>query len=208
MNGLNIEWETRELDSSTHLAERIPHPSANLTGTVYRGTGSDLPAQAQIVEQILGRATPGWREASPEKGRQWAGLRQAASRGRAQLQHEDELRQNVGDDAPDISAANLHPWIWSGARSPWQSGHYVQAVRDAATKLNAETHNKVGRRDISETNLFKESFSLDEAKPEKARLRRLILEGSDTYRSVQRGAMAFAEGVFAGIRIPLSHEVD
>jgi hypothetical protein len=33
-------------------------------------------------------------------------------------------------------------------------------------------------------------------------------DGSDTYKSVQRGAMAFAEGVFAGIRNPLSHEAD
>ena len=33
-------------------------------------------------------------------------------------------------------------------------------------------------------------------------------DDSDTYKSVQRGAMAFAEGIFAGIRNPLSHEVD
>ncbi|WP_159622034.1 TIGR02391 family protein [Ruania rhizosphaerae] len=208
MNGMNLEWAVHELDSFIHLAERIPHPSANVIGTVHRGSGSDLAAQAQIVEQILDRATPGWREALPEKGRQWAGLREAASRGRAQLQREDELRQNLGDDAPEISASNLHPWIWSGARSLWQSGHFVQAVRDAATKLNAETQNKVGRRDVSETDLFKQSFSLDEAKTGKARLRRLSPEDSDTYRSVQRGAMAFAEGVFAGIRNPLSHEAD
>ena len=33
-------------------------------------------------------------------------------------------------------------------------------------------------------------------------------DGSDTYKSVQRGAMTFAEGVFAGIRNPLSHEAE
>ena len=33
-------------------------------------------------------------------------------------------------------------------------------------------------------------------------------DGSDTYKSVQRGAMALAEGTFAGIRNPLSHEAD
>jgi hypothetical protein len=33
-------------------------------------------------------------------------------------------------------------------------------------------------------------------------------DGSDTYKSVQRRAMALAEGVFAGIRNPLSHEAD
>jgi len=31
-------------------------------------------------------------------------------------------------------------------------------------------------------------------------------DGSDTYRSLQRGAMALAEGIYAGIRNPLNHE--
>lgn len=31
-------------------------------------------------------------------------------------------------------------------------------------------------------------------------------DGGKTYKNVQRGAIAFAEGVFAGIRNPLSHE--
>jgi hypothetical protein len=30
-------------------------------------------------------------------------------------------------------------------------------------------------------------------------------DGSDTYKSMQRGAMALAEGVYAGIRNPLIH---
>ena len=46
------------------------------------------------------------------------------------------------------------------------------------------------------------------AAPGKARLRRMTPDGSDTYKSVQRGAMALAEGIFAGIRNPLSHEAD
>ncbi|MFG2485026.1 TIGR02391 family protein [Streptomyces virginiae] len=33
-------------------------------------------------------------------------------------------------------------------------------------------------------------------------------DGGDTFRSVHRGAMAFAEGCYAGIRNPNSHEVD
>ena len=49
---------------------------------------------------------------------------------------------------------------------------------------------------------------MDDAKPGKARLRRMKDDGSDTYKSVQRGAMTFAEGVFAGIRNPLTHESD
>lgn len=116
--------------------------------------------------------------------------------------------ENLGENAPGFSAAELHPWIWEGAKSLWQSGHYRGAVGGAIRKLNAETQNKVDRRDLSETKLFQESFSDKAAEPGKKRLRRMQPDGRDTYKSLQRGVMALAEGVFAGIRNPLSHEVD
>ena len=144
-----------------------------------------------------------------KKDRQkWSVHYEASIRARESLVRAEEVRQNLGEDAPDLSASELHPWIWSGAKSLWQSGHYREAVEGAIKKLNAETQNKVGRRDVSETNLFKQAFSTDDATPGKARLRRMTPDASDTYKSVQRGAMAFAEGVFAGIRNPLSHEAD
>ena len=138
----------------------------------------------------------------------WSRHREAAIRAREQLVREQEIRENLGEDAPELSAAELHDWVWSGAKSLWQSGHYREAVEGAIKKLNAETQNKVRRRDVSETDLFRQAFSLDPAAIGKTRLRRMASDGSDTYKSVQRGAMAFAEGVFAGIRNPLSHEAD
>jgi hypothetical protein len=208
MSAMDREWAIEQLDAFIHMTAYVASSTPGVIGSFIRDRPDEIAGQAQVVEQILERATPGWRARLRETSRKWDGLREAVSRGRTQLQREQELREKLGESAPEISAANLHPWIWSGARSLWQSGHFVQAVRDAATKLNAETQNKVGRRDVSETDLFKQSFSLDEAKPGKSRLRRMSPEDSDTYRSLQRGAMAFAEGVFAGIRNPLSHEVD
>ena len=209
MSGMDREWAIEQLTVFIDLTEYVPSSLPNVIGAFIRGNQEDIAGQSQVVEQILSRAIPNWRGQLREtKNRKWDPLREAASRARTQLQRESELRVKLGDDAPEISAADIHPWIWDGARSLWQSGHYVQAVRDAVTKLNAETQNKVGRRDVSETDLFKQSFSLDEAKSNKARLRRIPPEDSDTYRSMQRGAMAFAEGVFAGIRNPLSHEAD
>ncbi|MET9209917.1 TIGR02391 family protein [Streptomyces bacillaris] len=46
----------------------------------------------------------------------------------------------------------------------------------------------------------------DAPKPGRPRLRLMADDGSDTFRSVHRGAMSFAEGCFAGIRNPNSHE--
>lgn len=131
----------------------------------------------------------------------------AALRATEAIEREQEIRENLGENAPEISAANLHPWVWGGAKSLWQSGHYRSAVEDAAKKVNAETQNKVGRRDLSETKLFQESFSDKPPETGKNRLRRMKADGSDTYKSLQRGAMALAEGIYAGIRNPLNHEV-
>ena len=212
MTGLNTEWAVEQLDK--FIGQTVMHNGSGngfiTTADYTAAPQTEVAKQAQIVEKILVRVMPNWREEITGKiaNNRWAKHREASIRAREELVRADEIKQNLGDDAPELSAADLHPWIWSGARSLWQSGHFVQAVRDAVTKLNAESQNKVGRRDVSETHLFKQSFSLDEPKPGKSRLRRMPPEDSDTYRSVQRGAMAFAEGVFAGIRNPLSHEAD
>lgn len=206
---MNIDWALKELDNFTFLTERIPHPSPNVIGSFPRGSKADIASQAQIAEKIMDRVTPGWRsELVGVKPGTWDRHYEAAVRARAQLQRAEEVAQNLGENAPELSAAELHPWIWDGTNSLWQSGHYREAIGGAIRKLNAETQNKIGRRDVSETNLFKQAFSTDQPKQGSSRLRRMKDDGSDTYKSVQRGAMAFAEGVFAGIRNPLSHEAD
>ncbi len=211
---MNTEWAITELNKfigQTQMRRPDPVPGvADFTGRMVTAANhEDITKQAQVVEQILDRALTGWRELEvSNKSNRWNKHRAAALRAKEALIREAEVRENLGENAPELSATELHPWIWSGASSLWQSGHYREAVEGAIKKLNAETQNKVGRRDLSETKLFQESFSTDAPKAGKARLRRMKDDGSDTYSSVQRGAMALAEGVFAGIRNPLSHEVD
>ncbi|MDA4828358.1 MULTISPECIES: TIGR02391 family protein [Kocuria] len=210
---MNTNWAVAQLDDfiSATTVTFVPSPSGTVGFHSYRTAEpeDEVVKRAQVVEQILERVVPDWRSTIKAKGRQeWSVHYEASVRAREALLRADELKQNLGEDAPDLSAADLHPWIWSGASSLWRSGHYREAVEGAIKKLNAETQNKVGRRDVSETVLFKQAFSMDDAQPGKARLRRIRDDGSDTYKSVQRGAMTFAEGVFAGIRNPLAHEAD
>lgn len=210
---MNVEWAVQQLDNFIKATSvtYVPSPPGAIGFHSYKTAApeDDILKQAQVVEQILDRVVGGWRGSIEKKDRQkWSVHYEASIRAREALVRAEEVRANLGDDAPDLSAAELHPWIWSGAKSLWQSGHYREAVEGATKKLNAETQNKVGRRDISETDLFKQCFSMDPAKPGKARLRRMKDDGSDTYKSVQRGAMTLAEGVFAGIRNPLTHESD
>lgn len=213
MSGLNVEWALGELD--TFITQTVMRNGSSSGGGVTYITSQDYTAasdehvtqQAPVVEQILSRVIPDWRTSVPDTlaNNRWSRHREAAIRARARLVREQEIKENLGDSAPQLSAAELHPWVWDGARPLWRSGHFRSAVEDAAKKVNAETQNKVGRRDVSETNLFKGSFSPDKAAPGRARLRRMQPDASDTYKSVQRGAMALAEGIYAGIRNPLGH---
>jgi hypothetical protein len=130
---------------------------------------------------------------------------EAAHRVRALLGREAEIREKLGDAAPQLDANKLHPWIWDGARSLWRSGHYREAVGAAAIKLNAEAQNKIGRTDVAETNLFNQAFSTNTPKPGESRLRLTPDDGSPTFTSLHRGVRCFAEGCYAAIRNPISH---
>lgn len=209
---MNAEWAIEQLDDFIRATTvtYVPSPPSSIGFHSYEtvNTEDEIVKRAQIVERILERVVPGWRSEIKKKDRQkWSVHYEASIRAREEISRAEEVKENLDEYAPDLSAAQFHPWIWEGAKSLWQSGHYREAVGGAIRKLNAEAQNKVGRRDVSETDLFKQSFTTDEPKPGKSRLRRIRDDGSDTYRSVQRGAMTFAEGVFAGIRNPLSHEV-
>jgi hypothetical protein len=165
-----------------------------------------IVAQRVVVEaiwlRVLGRGPV------PRVGRisNWPGDRDHAIKCITTIEREAEIQANLGDDAPDLSASKMHPWVWQAARSLWQSGHFAQAVGVAAIKVNAETQNKVGRSDISETDLFNQAFSKDEPQSGKSRLRFTSAGNEVTAEDMRRGVRAFAEGCFAAIRNPLAHE--
>lgn len=112
----------------------------------------------------MDRVLPGSRKDRPKKDTQYDWLRDQASRGNAALQRSVELAERLGDGAPDMDAANLHPWAWENGRSYWNTGHYHQAVMQAAIRINAETQARLGRMDVSEVDLFNQAFSLDDPK--------------------------------------------
>ena len=102
----------------------------------------------------------------------------------------------------------LHPWVWQAAASRWASGHFGDAVHAASRRINAELQTKVGRRDLSETTLFQQAFSLDRPESGKSRLRRAPDDGSQTYRNLHVGAMQLAGGLYMGVRNPIAHEAN
>jgi hypothetical protein len=209
---LNTEWAIVEIDKFLHMTEQVawendPYSGVVMIGSSMRAESTDASAQAHVVEQILDRvpAMAGWRKSRPAKDLKYDWLRDQASRAKAALQREAELKEKLGDNAPDMDAANLHPWAWESGRSFWNNGFFQAAVMEAAKKINSETQAKIGRVDIGEVNLFQQAFSLDAPKPNAPRLRLAKNDGSDTFKNLHQGARAFAEGLYWAIRNPGMH---
>lgn len=210
---IDANWALSELDAFLKLAElRSPTPTpgvVDMTGRkANQGRLEDIVASAHVVEQILDRVLPSWRtDVSDSRNRinRWAQHIEAVQRAQTALQRQTEIDEKLGDNAPRLNAARLHPWAWDGARSLWQSRHYREAVRAACVKINAETQNKLGRCNISEIDLFTQAFSVNPPKPGQPRLRVMPDDGSKTFASIHRGITCFAEGCFAAIRNPISH---
>lgn len=210
MSKLNHEWAIKEIDQFLRVTDQVGYDNSGggivVLGTHMRGTQTEASQRAHVVEQILDRVLPGWRQSRPEKDVKFTWLRDQASRATAAMQRAAELAENLGDNAPDMDAANLHPWAWENGRSFWSTGHYHQAVMQAAIRVNAETQAKLGRMDVSETALFNEAFSMDAPKEGTARLRLTADDGGKTYQNLHRGARSFADGLYTAIRNPGMHK--
>jgi hypothetical protein len=215
VTGINVEWAQEQLTRFLQLTElyRPPDPpgvvifSAQMSN---RGSEAEIIEQAQVIEQLLDRVLPRWRTEVPDRENKrvnrWIQHREAAQRAQAVLYRQAEVRANLGDGAPELSAASMHPWVWDGARSLWSSGHFYDAVGAAARKVNAEVQNKLGRRDLSEAALFQNAFSLNPPSAAEPRLRMAPDDGGKTFKNLHRGAIAMADGWYAAVRNPTAHE--
>lgn len=210
---MNREWAIAKLKDFLTVAEirYVPDEPGMIgfDGHSLVNSKADVQSASQIIEQIIDRVIPGWRKAEwkePRRQPYWR-EREAATRAIAQLEADQELNEMLGNDAPQLDASTLHPWVWGSVQGLWSSGHYRQAVGLAAVAVNAQSQTKLGRRDLSESKLLGDAFSTKDPEPGKPRLRLAPDDGSDTWRSRHEGAAAFARGVYAAIRNPIAHEV-
>lgn len=207
---LDRVWAISEIDAFVHATDQVaynnpPGSGVVVFGTHMRASSTEASERAHVVEQILDRVLPGWGKHRPAKDDEFRWLRDQASRGRAALQRAAELAEKLGDNAPEMNAANLHPWAWQSGASYWNSGHFHQAVMQAAIRINFEAQSKLGRMDVPEVDLFNQAFSLDDPKPGVPRLRLAKNDGGKTYESLHRGARALADGLYTAIRNPGMH---
>ena len=209
---MNVEWAVQQIDAFLDVTQQVAYPNnpnsgVFVMGTTMRGSENAASEAAHVVERILDVALPDWRKRVSTPDREYAGLRDQASRGRAALLRDHEIVEMLGDAAPRVSLGELHPWVWDAAKGLWADGHRALAVQQAAIAVNTHTQAKLARRDVSETQLFQQSFSSDSPTSGAPRLR---VDGDPELPSTknrQRGAMALAEGLYSAIRNPLGHEL-
>jgi hypothetical protein len=106
---------------------------------------------------------------------------------------------------PGLPLRLLDPVVSKVALPLWEARMYRQAVSDAATSLNRFAQDRIGRHDISDKDLMGQVFSDKEPEEGKARLLCPGNPASETVRSQQEGARAFAIGTFQAIRNPAHH---
>ena len=69
MTGLDVAWAQQQLSDFLYLTDQVDYeqtPGLVIFGTHYRGSESQIAGQAQVVEQILDRVLPRWRQEAPE----------------------------------------------------------------------------------------------------------------------------------------------
>jgi hypothetical protein len=121
------------------------------------------------------------------------------------LETRAETEANLGSSAPTMQADALHPLIWDAASKHWDVGHYSAAVQRAATMLNAEVQDRVGRHDVSDSVLMLQTFSTDPPTGDRPRLRWPGADKDLTVKAMRGGILNMSQGVFSAIRNPATH---
>lgn len=203
MAELDHQWAVAQLDAFLRIARTSSSQNAFGAGRV--GDREAILSAAYVAEQVIERVLPDEEWADDDPWDQWAALRAMAVRAKTAIARQEELAEKLGDAGPKMAAGGLHPWAWESGKTLWASSHFNHAVVQAALRVNTETQGKVGRVDLSEVALFNDVFSLAAPSPATPRLRLMADDGSKTYQSLHKGARAFADGLYTGIRNPAMH---
>lgn len=180
-----------------------------ITTTSYATCGRPRAIElAERIRPILDALYTEWRTENPmRKSFEFAQERDACMRLLARIASHEEIANLLGDSAasPQLAASSMHEKVWGAARTQWSTGHRHEAVLAAAKAVNSLLQQKVGRRDLSESKLVRETFSNKPAEPGKPRLRFQGVADDQTRESLRQGAMDFGAGCFAAIRNPVGH---
>lgn len=210
----SIEWALARLRQFEADAKPVyvPSPSGTAGFHSYKPTASpdDVLKSSAIVEQILDKYLPGWRQTEPNKSERYRFrvIYEATQRCIATLEARDEIAEHLKDRGPSLDAESLHSWVWEAAKPAWDAGLHEDAVDAAARSVNTRLRGKVSRRDLGEGDLIGQVFSQRPGDENNPRLRLPLPEASadKTIKAIYTGISQFGQGLFGAVRNPLAHE--
>jgi hypothetical protein len=202
------EWMLTELSRYVELAGK--RKNAWSGHGPWQTLDDELNDQLGVVIPILRRLIPGWtipKGLSIVDYGEYGVLRPIVVVEITKLERREELQRYLGDaPSPRIRADELHPWVWTAARTFWESEHRREAVRSAAAAINAQLQKKVDRRDLTDAALIRECFGMKEPLAGKPRLRFVEVQpGTDDWTSRHQGALEFGAGRMLAIRNIATH---
>lgn len=210
LRGIDVDGLRRELE--TLVSEAAPQNASGggvLTSRSVPACGRARALElSERVRPILDRLYPEWRDENPpSKNFEFRAERDASSRLLARIASQAEIARLFSgqDDAPKLSAGNMHPLVWRAASAQWSTGHRQEAVLAAAKAVNSRLQEKLNRRDLSEAKLVREAFSDKPPEAGKGRLRLTNVHDEQTRESMRQGVMGFGAGCFQAIRNPVGH---
>ncbi|TFD52187.1 hypothetical protein E3T55_06920 [Cryobacterium frigoriphilum] len=198
---MDIDWALEQLRKYIHLKERIALPIHEVRQnkkTRARGSADELRDIEHVVHAI---ADATYQERPRMRGEDLVHLLIW------ELTSGDTVRDKLGlsEPAPSITGSQMHPWVWDAARPHWVSGNHDAAVWAAAVNVNSRLQKKVDRRDIGESKLLAECFSIHPPEAGRPRLRLCDDTNPDLFRDVHRGAGSLGRGLYSAVRNPLNH---
>jgi hypothetical protein len=206
---VNTEWAIAQLKEYRRLIDEI---DATNNSTHRAPLIEDLHHRFTTVAAIMNEVRPNSGKAAqvPVRGHavNTSTARIAVTWIIGDLERAEEREANMQTSAPKLSADALHPWVWDAARSLWDTGHYRQAVSQAATIINNHVQQIVRRRDVSDSELLTSVFSEQPPKGGQPRLRWPGDPNDKTVKSMNAGLARFAPGAFMTIRNVATHETD
>lgn len=207
------DWERASgwlQDYLDHLDEyeRQPRGDFGRTGKraeeLYRWFHSHHSRIAAVVADLVPDAE--WPTAGSELA--WdSHQRNLILRAQGAIEHRQDLAEAwTPSSRIELEGEAFHEWVWAAAKGLWESDHWGEAVEAAIKVLNAKLQSITGMRESSGADLVRRAFSTKDPTETESRLRVTEDDGSETYRSVQIGAMHLGEAVFMYWRNALAHE--
>ena len=139
---MNTDWAIAELDKFIEqtIMRNGSHAGFITSSDHTAAPDVEVARQAQIVEKILDRVLSNWRtEVSGRMANNhWSRHRESAIRAREELIRKQEVEENLGENAPELSAAELHPWVWEVAKSLWSLPRSRRRCHPKAQRRDSE----------------------------------------------------------------------